>query len=120
MGLLPVMQELWRGKVYVPARQLVLAGSLTYAQAYVQSLRHAAAQHITIPELCGFRWLFRCGSSSSSVHYAPLFGMNDESRSSENRLWSFHAQRCASTDSSSALARFLWSTIPTGMAAARQ
>ena len=63
---LPALQELWHGKVYVPARQLVLAGSMTYAQAYVQSLRHAASQHITIPELCGFRWLFRCGSRVST------------------------------------------------------
>jgi hypothetical protein len=69
--LRPVMQDLWHGKVYVPARQLAVAGSLTYAQAYVQSLRHAAAQHITMPELCGFRWLFRYGSNAHSSRTTP-------------------------------------------------
>jgi hypothetical protein len=55
-----------------------------------------------------------------SVHRAPLFGMPDEKNSGETHLWRFDAQRCASTGSSSALAHFSLSMIPTGTAAAQQ
>ena len=55
------MQELWKDKFHVPALQLALTGSQTYAQAYAQSLRDAQRPSITAKELCNFAWQFRCG-----------------------------------------------------------
>lgn len=51
----------------MPARQLAITGSQTYAKAYVQSLRHAASGQITMKELCSFRWQFRCSAVDMSV-----------------------------------------------------
>lgn len=71
----PHCEALWQNKMYVPARQLAVTGSQTYAKAYVQSLRHAANEHITMKELCSFRWQFRFKLSAGAffVEHDPYW-----------------------------------------------
>ncbi len=45
--------------MYVPAKQLVMSGSQTYAQAFAQSLRDAERLRISAKDLCAFQWQFR-------------------------------------------------------------
>lgn len=45
--------------MYVPAKQLVMSGSQTYAQAFAQSLRDAERLRISANDLCAFQWQFR-------------------------------------------------------------
>ena len=52
------MQELWRGKVYVPAAGPA-AAQLGWRQRYADSLADAARTQLRGEELTAFPWLFR-------------------------------------------------------------
>lgn len=61
---MPLVQELWKDKVYVP-KEIREAHPKV---AYVKSLGDSQRNSITQDELCSFSWSFRCAPGHVQMH----------------------------------------------------